>query len=404
VRDGAYDQSAKLYFRRAGCPISRILVTRPDGFITFAAIKWLHGVGVGLVQLDWDGTVLLATAPAGNDQPALRRAQALAVTTGVGHTITQEILRAKLNGQAAVAKLLGSSETGRLIINLASELDAATNTGQLLAIEGTAATAYWSLWLSMPLRFARRSQVPEHWQSFGRRNSPLGRKNTRKAVSPANAILNYLYAVLASEMTIALSGAGLDPGLGIFHLDALRRASLTYDAMEACRPCVDSWLAAWLSDARFSKRDFYEEGDGTIRITRPLTSHLAMTAPIWRPAAQAVTGWLARALAGGLGEQRRVHLPLPALPAPKRAWQGMQPPMPKTCIECGKALDAKQRKFCSDACRGSFHLANAQPARADQMLAVANAKTEVGLGRGVVVLGVAEYRRLRRARARLISP
>jgi hypothetical protein len=102
--------------------------------------------------------------------------------------------------------------------------------------------------------------------------------------------------------------------------------------MEAVRHCVDAWLAAWLVDARFSKRDFYEESDGAIRITRPLTSHLAMTAPIWRPAAQAVAGWLAQALTGGLGEKRRLPSPLPELPAPRRAWQGMQLPMPKTCI------------------------------------------------------------------------
>src|SRR5438270_2038943 len=31
-------------FRRADCPINRIVVTRPDGFITFGAIKWLHGI------------------------------------------------------------------------------------------------------------------------------------------------------------------------------------------------------------------------------------------------------------------------------------------------------------------------------------------------------------------------
>jgi CRISPR associated protein Cas1 len=89
-------------FRRADCPINHIVVTRPDGFITFAAIKWLHGVGVSLVQLDWDGTVLLASAPAGRDQPALRRAQALATGNGVAHAIAQELLRAKLNGQAAL--------------------------------------------------------------------------------------------------------------------------------------------------------------------------------------------------------------------------------------------------------------------------------------------------------------
>ena len=269
-------------FRRAGCPINRIVVTRPDGFITFAAIKWLHGIGVALVQLDWDGTVLLASAPVGADQPALRRAQALATGNGVGHAIAQELLRAKLNGQAAVARLLGGSETAEFIITLAEQLDNATDGAQLLGIEGTAAAAYWSLWVDVPLRFVRRDQAPDHWQSFGRRNSPLGRKNTRNAVTPANAVLNYLYGVIASEMTIALTGVGLDAGLGIFHTDAARRASLTYDAMEAVRPHVDGWLVAWLADANFSKRDFYEESDGTIRITRPLTSHLAMTACEWR--------------------------------------------------------------------------------------------------------------------------
>jgi hypothetical protein len=69
---------------------------------------------------------------------------------------------------------------------------------------------------------------------------------------------NYLYGVLASELTIALTGVGLDPGLGVFHTDAARRASLTYDATEAVRSCADGRLAAWLAEARFSKRDFYE--------------------------------------------------------------------------------------------------------------------------------------------------
>ncbi|HKF15741.1 MAG TPA: CRISPR-associated endonuclease Cas1 [Candidatus Dormibacteraeota bacterium] len=183
-----------------------------------------------------------------------------------------------------------------------------------------------------------------------------GAVHPRNAVTPANAVLNYLYGVLASEMTIALTGVGLDPGLGIFHTDVGRRASLSYDAMEAIRPRVDGWLAAWLTDASFSKRDFYEESDGTIRITRPLTSHLAMTAPVWHPAAQSVAGWLARAFTEGLRERRRPHAPLPELPAPRRTWQGMQPPVPKVCIECGGALAPKQRKFCSDACSASFRV------------------------------------------------
>jgi CRISPR-associated endonuclease Cas1 len=364
-------------FHRANCPINRIVVTRPDGFITFAATKWLHGVGVGLVQLDWDGTVLLASAPTGPDQPALRRAQAIATANGAGHAIAQELLRAKLKGQAAVARLLGSSEIAELIINLAKELDKATDGVQLLGVEGSAAVAYWSLWVDVPLRFARRDQTPEHWQSFGRRNSPLGRKNTRNAVTPANAVLNYLYGVLASELTIALTGVGLDPGLGIFHTDAARRASLSYDAMEAVRPLVDGWLAAWLVDAIFSKRDFYEESDGTIRITRPLTSHLAMTGTAWRPAAQAVSGWLAQALVGDLCEERQPHSLYSTLPAPRRAWQGMQSPMPKTCVECGGALAPKQRKFCSDVCSVSFRETLGPPPAMDLPSATARMRLRI---------------------------
>lgn len=222
-------------------------------------------------------------------------------------------------------------------------------------MEGTAAAAYWPLWVGLPLHFARRHQVPEHWQTFGGRHSPLSRKPL-KAATPGNAILNYLYAVAVGEMTIALTAAGLDPGIGILHADRERRASLAYDAIEVVRPYVDGWLLAWLATAHFSKRDFHEEADGAVRLTRPLTSHLAMSAAIWRPPAQAVAGWLVRAL-GGLDRQRRPPAPLPALPAPRRTWQGLELPVDRACHECGKMLPPKRPKFCSDACSIAFHVA-----------------------------------------------
>jgi hypothetical protein len=33
----------------------------------------------------------------------------------------------------------------------------------------------------------------------------------------------------------------------------------------------------------------------------------------------------------------------------------LQQPIPTTCMECGKALPNKRRKFCSDACAKSYH-------------------------------------------------
>ena len=86
-------------------------------------------------------------------------------------------------------------------------------------------------------------------------------------------------------------------------------------------------------------------------------SNLAMTAPIWRPAAQAVAVWLAQALTDGLTRKSRISAHFQPFPAPRRTWQGRQSPILKTCIECGKAFSVKHRKFCSDACMASYRMA-----------------------------------------------
>jgi CRISPR/Cas system-associated endonuclease Cas1 len=45
-------------------------------------------------------------------------------------------------------------------------------------------------------------------------------------------MLNYLYAVLESETRLACAALGLDPGLGVLHVDAQCRDSLAFDVME----------------------------------------------------------------------------------------------------------------------------------------------------------------------------
>jgi hypothetical protein len=55
----------------------------------------------------------------------------------------------------------------------------------------------------------------------------------RLAIKPANAILNYLYAILEAETRLACLTLGLDPGLGIVHADHRDRDSFALDLMEA---------------------------------------------------------------------------------------------------------------------------------------------------------------------------
>jgi CRISPR-associated protein Cas1 len=174
---------------------------------------------------------------------------------------------------------MGNASAAITIGDLANKLDDAHEVIDLLSIEAMAASAYWAGWADLRLRFAKRDRVPDHWKAFGIRRSPIS-GDPRSAATPGNAILNYLYGVLRSQITISLASVGLDPGMGLLHTDKPSRASLAYDAMEAARPIVDLWFFNWLKDATFAKRDFYEEGNGTVRITRPLNSHLAMTAAL----------------------------------------------------------------------------------------------------------------------------
>ena len=93
-------------------------------------------------------------------------------------------------------------------------------------IEASAALAYWSAWSNLSIQYPRTDlrRVPDHWQVFGARVSPLT-GSPRLAVNPPNAILNYLYAVLESEARLAAAELGLDPGLGVLHKDRPNRES-----------------------------------------------------------------------------------------------------------------------------------------------------------------------------------
>jgi CRISPR-associated protein Cas1 len=57
-------------------------------------------------------------------------------------------------------------------------------------------------------------------------------------------LVNYAYAILETEATIALQAHGFDPGMGILHTDKRYRSSLAHDLMEPLRPVVDAWLSS----------------------------------------------------------------------------------------------------------------------------------------------------------------
>jgi CRISPR-associated protein Cas1 len=88
----------------------------------------------------------------------------------------------------------------------------------------------------------------------------------RHATHPVNAMLNYAYAVLESQVRTATVSHGLDPHIGYLHACRPRRAALVYDLMEPLRPRVDSWFLDFVQTHTFSPADFVLNTQGICRL------------------------------------------------------------------------------------------------------------------------------------------
>src|SRR6516162_5393905 len=141
-----------------------------------------------------------------------------------------------------------------------------------------------------------QSPVPfSTWRSFGTRITTLT-GSPRLAVTPACAMMNYLYALLESEASLAARALGLDAAMGIFHVDQPNRDSLACDLMEPVRPRVDSYLLDWITTQPLKREWFFEQRNGSARLIASLTQRLSETAKVWAKAIAPVAERLAQEL------------------------------------------------------------------------------------------------------------
>jgi len=124
----------------------------------------------------------------------------------------------------------------------------ASSAEKLLGIEGSAAEAY----------FARLNYLLKESQVFSFQN-----RNRRPPKDPVNAVLSYLYAILAKEMFVTLLAIGFDPYLGFYHRPRYGRPALALDMMEEFRPLIaDSTALMLFNNEELKEKDFIKTGIG----------------------------------------------------------------------------------------------------------------------------------------------
>jgi CRISPR-associated endonuclease Cas1 len=283
-------------FARVRHGIKRVVAIGSDGAVSLAALRWLADQNAAFVMLERNGKVLATTGPVSPSDVRLRRAQSLAHETGIALKIARELIEQKLTGQQRVLKQFFRDSCASDVIADARRLVAhAKSNEEILRWEARGAHAYWNAMSDLPVSFnkADSMKIPEHWKSFGSRVSPLT-NSPRLAVNPANAILNYLYAILESESRLALASLGLDPGIGVLHTDLRSRDSLASDLMEPVRPKVDALLLDLLTSQQLRRAWFFEQRDGNCRLMAQFAATLSETATMWRKEVASFAEWIAK--------------------------------------------------------------------------------------------------------------
>ena len=121
------------------------------------------------------------------------------------------------------------AESARLAL-LATDLDI------LRGLEGDASRTYFE---------AFDHAITQQKDSFAFRT-----RSRRPPLDPVNALLSFLYAMLAHDCRAACETVGLDPAVGFLHRDRPGRPGLALDLMEEFRPFLADRLALSLINRR----------------------------------------------------------------------------------------------------------------------------------------------------------
>jgi CRISPR-associated endonuclease Cas1 len=302
IEDGIGAERFRYRLPRIGHGLRRLVMIGNDGFVTLGAFRWLSDQGAAFVMLDRRGKVLAVTGPVASSDAKLRRAQALALGNGTALKISKELISQKLAGQELLVRdMLHDAAAADAIAQFREDLPKVESIDAIRLIEAQAARCYWQSWSRVAICWPRidERRVPEHWKRFGSRISLLTH-SPRLAANPPNALLNLLYALLESEARLSAAAMGLDPGIGVLHVDTPNRDSLACDLMEVCRPKVDAFVLNWLQNEPLRKADFWEDRNGNCRLISTLAIKLAQTSNTWHKLVAPVAEYVAQTLSSSV--------------------------------------------------------------------------------------------------------
>ena len=251
----------------------RIPIHNLEGIVTFgytgASPALMHlctSRGVALSFLSPSGRLLAKVASPVQGNVLLRKRQyELSDDPKITLELARSFVLGKLmNSRTVLRRFLrdhayreGNQEVDQAARTITGQIDKNLNANSLevlRGIEGEAARTYYSVFNYLIL------DSKDAFYFHGRsRRPPLDR---------TNAVLSFLYSLLAHDCAAALETVGLDPQVGFLHRIRPGRSSLSLDLMEELRPyLVDRLTLALINTQQIDARDFVVKETGGILMT-----------------------------------------------------------------------------------------------------------------------------------------
>lgn len=160
----------------------------------------------------------------------------------------REVVAARLLNQATLAVRFGwqrHEEVAADLRGLAASAMNQSSVDSLLGLEGRGAALYFA---------ALAESLPEEWAFDGRQRQP--------PPDPVNAMLSFGSTLLYNHASTALTIAGLDPRIGLFHVARGDHHALASDLVEEMRWLVEAAVWGLVSRRRVKPDDFTASPDG----------------------------------------------------------------------------------------------------------------------------------------------
>lgn len=201
------------------------------GYVTFDALDLMALNNIKLIAINPRGQLSYTLESPDWRNVKLKKAQYQLSESKTGLKISKELIKSKMKNQKATLITLNKTKQLKSVLNhrlkideFIGQLDDLKLKGnnenikmKIMGLEGKASNEYWS-----GIKYFIPSEI-----GFASR--------TKKPTDLLNSMLNYGYAILASEITKSILVNGLDPYCGFLHFDMDSRTSLTFDLIEPFR-------------------------------------------------------------------------------------------------------------------------------------------------------------------------